>query len=184
MSDRPTGAVRKREIRFAVALAHSLPAVTLAVEFGPGSTLTVSRCRPADLDPCHFRSIVVRDLDELGLPGPPRLVDAITRIRLTSGPEHLGGGVYRYRDRRGEQRWFLTELDRQQVSDLLADCPVEGSDAGVTATTRADDRLGITAVRLEAAHPAAVLDLDRVAWWAVQAVLVAELVAECRAACR
>lgn len=179
MNEQRNEADRLRSLRFAVALAHAVPAVTLTVEYDDGSTLSVSQCRRADLDPCQFRSIILGDLVEPRSPGRPRLTDGISRVQMTSGPEHLGAGIYRYRDQRGEQRWLLTELGHGAVSDLLAHCPVEGSDHGVTATTRPDHHLGITAVCLEAAHPAAVLDLDQVAWWAVSTSLVAELAAEC-----
>lgn len=184
MNEQRVGADGLRRLRFAAALAHAVPAVTLAIDCDDGSTLTVSRCRLAPIDPCRFRSLVLHDLQEPRRPGVPRFSDSVTGVRMTSGPEHLGAGIYRYRDQRGEQRWFLTELGQEAVGDLLADCPVEGSEHSVTATARPDSQLRITAVRLDAAHPAAVLDLDQVAWRAVSAALVAELAADCRDACR
>lgn len=184
MNDRRDEPNRQRTLRFAAALAHAVPAVSLAVDCDDGSTLTVSRCRPAHIDPCQFRGLIVQDRNEPPRSGLPRFGDAVLDVRLTSGPEHLGGGLYHYRDHRGEQRWFLTELDHEQVSELLADCPIEGSDLGVTAATRPDAELGVTAVRLEAVHPAAALDLDRIAWWAINATLLGELAAACRDARR
>ncbi len=166
----------------AICLAHTIDGVALRVVTAGGRELLVSRtCLGADLDPCQLRSALIAS--SVGRP-----LAAIRSIEIAGGLVHLGGGLYQraspFID--ADERWFVTSLDVDRLTDLLEarHSPSASDDAYVT-TLMPDPGLGLTAVRIVAGGRTAggrTDDIDEVATAILSAVLVAELIDSIRPA--
>jgi hypothetical protein len=159
-------------LRHMVALAHSVPGVTLELEGTDGARLIVAHHRlDAHLDPCQLRRLVVLEGDHR----TQQLLRTIRGVRIVAGLADIGAGLHR-RPGTVEQRWFATSLTHQQLEATLADCPMGLPDGAMNVVAHPDPELGVTAVSVVTNHPSFDRQLDSVATWALASVMTAELI--------
>jgi hypothetical protein len=165
-------AVSPDDLRWAVAVAHSVPSVSLEVRFDSGGVVRTGHGDDQALFPiCQFRQAAIEDL----LSGGRRWAHGVASLRFSAfGLLDLGLGLYADRGCGGERRWFATFLDPAAVTAVLKDFP---RDEQVGATVKGDSQLGVTLVVFETLHPSRSMQLNHVARTAVERCLVEELLA-------
>jgi hypothetical protein len=162
------------QLRLAVALAHSVPGVVLDLRCSNGEHVAVAAgLLGTQLTPCELRCALLAPPE----PGLPRLVDAITSVEVAGGVDHLGLGLYaRGPAGIGSERWFVTTLSHPRIAELLSQAPADLPHASCAVRLAPDRALGVTAVGVTATAGAGTGALDEVAYWALAACLVDELI--------
>ena len=159
------------QLRLGVALAHVVPDAEIRMSAPAGSNLSVSSSPSADMDICDLRQLVVSS----ACPRQPDVSQWIKILEIRGSLEHRGGGIYRSRGARDEQRWFSTLLSPREVIDVLMRLESRAQvDESVKALLKPDLALGVTSVRLKGG-PATDVDIDDTAQTVHGACLVSEL---------
>lgn len=162
-------------LRLAAALAHRLPNVTLELRCANGSVVTVGSEPEHDLDPCHFRRMVVAS----AFPGAADLPSYLSVIRLL-GAADLGGGLHGTVAVDRADCWFATLLRPERVRELLheaaAGVPEDQFEGGLTI----DRDLAVTVIRLSGVERDFTELLQRLARPALYACMVEEVIEAAR----
>lgn len=158
-------------LRLAAALAHRVPGTTLELRCANGSLVTVGPEPEHDLDPCHFRRVVVGS----SFPGAADLSSYLSAIRLL-GAADLGGGLHGTVSDQRADCWFATLLRPERVRELLdarsAGLPEDQFEGGLAI----DRQLAVTVVRLSGVDRDFNELLTRLARPALSACLVDEVI--------
>ncbi|GIU85864.1 MAG: hypothetical protein KatS3mg009_0379 [Acidimicrobiia bacterium] len=163
-------------LRMAVAVAHSVPGLSLEVRFGDGTGIRAGAHggTATELGICELRGMILAG----HCPPWPVLAERVTALRLDGpGVVDHGGGLYgRAVPGRpgGRECWFATVLAPATVRDLLAGCPVADAEH-VDANLRVDGGLGVVTVVCRAGPDLGAGRLLETARWASAACYTREL---------
>lgn len=138
-----------------------------------GELLTVSRSSAADLDPCHFRRVVMAST----IPGGADLSAYVSVAGIRGSLVERGAGSYATSPC---DRWFATSLGPDTTSAVLNDVASHAACDDLEAALSVDSHLGVTVVHLVTHDPGAETGLDTASHQAIAACLVEELIRRSR----
>lgn len=134
-----------------------------------GELLTVSRSSAADLDPCHFRRVVMAST----IPGGADLSAYVSVAGIRGSLIERGAGSYATSPC---DRWFATSLGPDTTSAVLNDVASHAACDDLEAALSVESHLGVTVVHLVTHDPGAETGLDTASHHAIAACLVEELI--------
>lgn len=160
------------DLRLMAALAHTAPGVSLELVTDAAHAIAVAYEQPdAALDPCQLRMLVA----SAWRGGAAQLLDRVVDVRLGSGLDDLGGGIFKRIERGVEQRWIPTSVPHDLVLGVLERGPADLPDDAMHARVAVDTALATTTVCLTASCALWAGMLDDVAIGIHAGCLVAEL---------
>lgn len=162
-------------LRLAAALAHRLPNVTLELRCANGSVVTVGSEPEHDLDPCHFRRVVVAS----SFPGAADLAPYLGVIRLL-GAADLGGGLHGTVTDDRADCWLATLLRPERVRELLDEASAGLAEDRFEGGMTIDRELAVTVIRLSGVDRDFTELLQRLARPALYACVVEEVIEAAR----
>lgn len=165
-------------LREAVALAHTIPGVSLELTMVvAGQQLLVSdRCLGAQLTPCQLRAALLAAPDDTT---SGCFTAMIERVEIRTGIHHVGGGLYECAAHDGRhERWFATSLCPARIITLLETCAVDDGDGELGVLLKHDEALGVCAVCVMSTADRRHHVLDELAVDLLASVLVDELIGD------
>lgn len=159
-------------LRLAGALAHSVQGAELRLHTDRDEQIVVGHHPAADLDSCALRQVIISSACPDNADYSQRIVDVDVRGALAD----MGGGVFGATSAGRAQRWIVSLLRPDRISQLLDGLGNDHvADEAMHACVKLDSNLCVTSLVITSTEPSFDHAIDEVAAGAAAACFVEEL---------